>query len=113
IRDVLPSTGSTDLGANEFYLHARRYLQRFDNVDNVRTALQLFHRALEEDPDFILAVAGLTAAHWRMYPATKDVVVADSALIYGRQVESAPSVPDEVYVSLGLVYLGTDRTQQS
>jgi len=111
IRDVLPSTGSTDLGANEFYLQARGYLQRFDNVDNVRTALQLFHRALEEDPDFILAVAGLAEAHWRMYHATKDVVFADSALIYGRQVESAPSVPDEVYVSLGLVYLGTDRTQ--
>lgn len=110
-REKFRTAGTSDLGANEFYLQARGYLQRFDDVDNVSTALGLFHRALEEDSEFILAVAGLAEAHWRMYHATKDVSYADSALVYGRRIERAENVPDEVYVSLGLVYLGTERTQ--
>lgn len=111
VRDDIRRAGTADIGANEYYIQGRGYLQRFDNASNIETAISLFHRALAQDPNFILAAAGLAEAHWRMYEATRDVAFADSALVYGRSVESRRDLPAPVYAALGLVYEGTGRTQ--
>lgn len=110
-QDDIRMVGTTNLGANEFYIQGRGYLQRFDDVENISAAVSLFHRALQEDPEFVLATAGLAEGHWRMYQATQNTVYADSALVYGRRVERISDVPAGVYTSLGLVYLGTGRRE--
>jgi serine/threonine-protein kinase len=58
--------------AYDFYLQGRGYLQRNDRVEDVRSAMQLFERALSIDPDYAPARAGLADAQWYMYERTRD-----------------------------------------
>ena len=54
--------------AYEFYLQAREYATRDWHVeDDLNVAVQLYEQAIEEDPDFSLAYAGLSRTHMHMY----------------------------------------------
>jgi tetratricopeptide (TPR) repeat protein len=54
------------------YLEGRGLLSRFDVAGNVEKATAAFHRAIQEDPGYALAYAGLGSAYWRKTKATGD-----------------------------------------
>lgn len=60
----LAAARAVDPEAYEAYLRGRSYLERFTPAD-VDTALQYFELALEEDPDYALAYAGISAVWGR------------------------------------------------
>jgi tetratricopeptide (TPR) repeat protein len=53
--------------AYEFYLSAREYHRDPNRRTNLRIAIQQYHRAVEEDPTFAVALARLSQAHSEMY----------------------------------------------
>lgn len=54
--------------AYDFYLQAREYARReYYNPDDFTRAIQLYEQAIERDPEFALAYAGLSRAHLSMY----------------------------------------------
>jgi len=59
-------------GAYDFYLQARGYLQRFDRLDDLDSAIAVFDQALARDPAYALAHAGKAEAYLRKYQLTKD-----------------------------------------
>jgi eukaryotic-like serine/threonine-protein kinase len=57
--------GTTKPSAHEFYLRGRGYLLENDTLESVELAIALFRKALEDDPRYALASAGLGQALWR------------------------------------------------
>ncbi len=100
---------STVPGAYEFYLQASGLLQRYQDVKNIDAAITLFGQAIQSDPTFALAFAGLGEAYWRKYEADRDVRWSDLAIQNcERAVELDDQIP-EVYVTLGLIHTGRGR----
>ncbi|HET8542160.1 MAG TPA: protein kinase [Anaeromyxobacter sp.] len=90
-------------GAWEFYLQGRGYLQRYDRVENLDSALAVLDQALARDAGYALAHAGKAEAHLRRYEATRDrrslALARDSAR---RAVELGGDVA-AVQLTMGLV----------
>jgi eukaryotic-like serine/threonine-protein kinase len=71
-REALRSHGTQFPGAYTLYLQGRGYLQNYDKPDNIDTAINLFQQAVQLDPGYALAYAGLGDAYWRKYLDNKD-----------------------------------------
>lgn len=96
-------------GAHEFYLQARGYLQRTDQLSSIESAITLARRALELDGSYALAHSALGEALWYKYELTRDAKFVDEALRSGRRgVELNGGLP-ETNISMGRIHLGTGR----
>jgi len=62
-RKLLTKRYTTDADAFESYLKGRFFANKF-TLENFRKAIAAFDRALEFDPDFALAYAGIAEAFW-------------------------------------------------
>lgn len=109
IQKVISAGGTTIPGANEFYLQGRGYLQRYDKTENVRAAIELFENALEEDPNFASAYAGLGEAALRMYTQSKDVSWIEKAELNCQKAVQINEDLIPVHLTLGLLYTETGR----
>ena len=100
----LETRNTTNLDAYAFYLRGREYYYRYDREDNER-AIELFKKALELDPRYALAYAGLGDAYAQR--ATNygfDNVWADSAIAVSTTSVSLDPKLAEGYKALGLAY---------
>lgn len=62
------------------YWKGRAHLDRRDLSGSVQTALKEFENAVEADPGFAIAYAGLAEAQWLVYVQTSDKAWADKAM---------------------------------
>ena len=93
-----------NLSAYDYYLKGREYYRNYRERDN-ENAIELFHRALELDPDYALAYAGLGDAYaqrqWRFgYPPEwldSSVAMSNRALALDEDLA-------EAHKALGLAY---------
>ncbi|UCF79084.1 MAG: protein kinase [Candidatus Eiseniibacteriota bacterium] len=93
-----------NMEAYEYYLKGREYYYRYRKHDN-ETAIALFSRALELDPDYALAWAGLADAYAQGFerygmPASWS----DCALESGKKAVELDGGSAEAYKALGLAY---------
>jgi len=72
-KTILTAGQTAEPGAYEFYLQGLGHLQRFDQIQEIETAIDRFERALEEDPNFSLAYAALGDAYLYKYRRTEDI----------------------------------------
>ena len=107
-KQALTSHGTTEPAANDFYIQGRGYLQDYVALEKVENAITLFGRALEKDPAYAAATAGLGEAYWRKYQLTHDVKWADEAIVncqkaveLGPNLASARSCLGRVFDSQG------------
>ena len=112
-RRLLTAGGTSVPGAYEFYLQGRGYLQRFEKVENLDTAIDLFNRAIEQDSVYALAYAGLGEAHWRKYEASKDVQWVKHAISYCDRALKLSDPMSPVHVTLGLIHHGTGHSEEA
>ena len=75
----LVAHGTTVLSAYDFYVQGLGYLQRADQPQNADNAASLFQKALNEDPRYALAQAGLGRSYLLKYGNTKQKQWIDSA----------------------------------
>ncbi len=66
-------------GAREFYLRGRGYLERYDQMENLKNAIAAFEKALSQDGADVLAHAGRAEAYLRKYRLAKDEASLDRA----------------------------------
>ena len=71
-KQSLASHGTNEPAAFDFYTQGRGYLQDYVVPENVENAITLFGRALEKDPKYAAATAGLGDAYWRKFELTHD-----------------------------------------
>ncbi len=69
-RRALEARGTSEPAAYDYYLRGRGYLMEYQKPENVDSAIEVFKRALERDPNYTLAYAGLGESYWHKYEET-------------------------------------------
>jgi len=113
IRSILTAGGTTIPGAYESYLQGLGYLERNGKEEDLETAISKFKQAIELDPHFALAHAGLGKAYWRRYKFTKDSNLLEKAQSScSRAVEISDNLAS-VHVILGVIYKEAGKNEDS
>lgn len=109
----LANGGTTVPDAYQYYAQGQGYLQRYEIAQNLDTAASLFKLALQQDPKYALAEAGLGEAYWRKYELTKDTRWADEAQTHAEAALKLNDKLAEVYSTLGMIHSGTGRYDEA
>jgi tetratricopeptide (TPR) repeat protein len=103
----LTEHGTTVLTAYDFYLQGIGYLQRYERLENVETAITLFQHAIKEDHNYAQSQAALAQAYWYKYSATKDPQWAEQAKAAVKAAENLDSRSPNVQLAIGNLNLRT------
>ncbi len=112
-RSELVAHGTQEPAAYDYYLRGRGYLQDYHKPENVSSAIAVFQRALERDPNYALAYAGLGEAYWAKYQGSDDAQwVAQALEACNKAIRLAPSEADG-HVCAGTVDNGTGKYERA
>jgi serine/threonine protein kinase/tetratricopeptide (TPR) repeat protein len=108
-KKALSAHGTSEPAAYDFYLRGLGYLQNYDKVENVDNAISVFRHALEKDPGFAGAYAGLGQAYWQKFEHThENHLVSDATKACQIALEKDPALT-QGHTCLGHVYQGTGK----
>jgi serine/threonine protein kinase/Flp pilus assembly protein TadD len=112
-KQVLAAGGTEVSSASESYTTGRGYLQDYQASGNIDKAISSFERAIEKDPKYALAYAGLGEAFWLKYGLTKDAKWADQAQRSCIEALTLDGNLPQVTVALAIFEIGTGRYEQA
>jgi eukaryotic-like serine/threonine-protein kinase len=93
--------GTTVLTAYDFYVQGIGYLQRYERLENVESAIVLLQRAIKEDHNYAQAQAALAQAYWYKYSATKDPQWVEQAKAAVKAAQNLNSRLPDVQLAIG------------
>jgi len=110
---LLAASRTSNADAYQAYLQGSGHLADSRSAASVEDAISDFQAALQRDPDYALAYAGLGEAYWRRYELGRDpadVVMARKACEKAVELNEwlAP-----VHVTLGIVHRGTGEPEKA
>lgn len=111
-RPAAQPEGTAESAAYDDYIRGRGYLEHFADSRSVSSAIQAFRSALERDPKYGLAHAGLGEAYWRQYDVTHEAALVKEAQAECASAVSAGTAGAEAYICSGLVDNGTGQYEQ-
>lgn len=100
----LASHGTVEPAAYDYYMQGRGYLQDYVVPEKVESAITLFGRAIEKDPAYAAATAGLGEAYWRKFQLTHDSHWADVAVVNCQRAAALAPRLSAAHACLGRVY---------
>jgi tetratricopeptide (TPR) repeat protein/TolB-like protein/predicted Ser/Thr protein kinase len=106
---ALVAHGTDRPSAYDYYLQGRGYLQEPQKRENIDSAITVFGHALEQDPSYALAIAGLGEAYWRHYELDQETRWARQAQSSCEKAIATNSDYAESHSCLGMVYEGTGK----
>jgi Tfp pilus assembly protein PilF len=106
---ALTAHGTAQPSAYDFYLQGRGYLQEPQKRENIDSAVTVFRHALEQDPQYALAIAGLGEAYWRHYELDKENRWARQAQAACEKAITIDASQADSHVCLGMVNEGTGK----
>ncbi|HJS59462.1 MAG TPA: tetratricopeptide repeat protein [Vicinamibacteria bacterium] len=112
-RRLIEQGGTQVAGAYDHYLRGRGHLVRYDDPQSLDLAIGAFQQAIQQDPRFALAYAGLGEAYWRQYELQWR---SESVELAQKACQRALAINDllaPVHVTLGLVRLGAGRAEEA
>jgi tetratricopeptide (TPR) repeat protein/TolB-like protein/tRNA A-37 threonylcarbamoyl transferase component Bud32 len=95
------------------YLKGRNALGGTPDEKNIQSAMNYFNVALQKDPGFALAYAGLADADLMMYGEKKDKYWSEKAVDAAKQAARFNDKLPEVHFALGSAYAATGQTVQA
>ncbi len=93
-----------NMAAYDFYLRAKDFLNHGFDIKNMKSAIEMLHRAIDLDPNFAAAYAKLSFAHLNLYfwyGLMTELEPAINALNKGISID--PDLP-EIQLTLGAYY---------
>jgi tetratricopeptide (TPR) repeat protein len=102
-RQTLAAGVSAAPAAYNYYVTGRGNLQRYDRMENLESAIAMFRQAVELDPNYALAYAGVAEAYWRKYQLTKDSELLELARTHGLRAITLNDRLSPVLVTMGLI----------
>jgi serine/threonine-protein kinase len=105
--------GTHEPAAYDYYLRGRGYLQDYHKPENVDSAIEVFKHALERDPNYARAFAGLGESYWRKYEQTHT---QSWVALAGDACKRAVDLDKDLAIAhncLGVVSNGTGEYQQA
>jgi serine/threonine protein kinase/tetratricopeptide (TPR) repeat protein len=112
-QQALANHGTIQPAAYDFYLQGRGYLEGASTPTNIENAISVFNEALQRDPKYALAFAGLGESYWQMYVLTKKSEWVARAKSACEQSVSLKDGQSDGHVCLGLVFNGTGRYDEA
>ncbi len=112
-RQALTAQRTREPAAYGDYLLGRGYLQDYHKAENIESAIDVFNRALKQDPQYALAYAGLGEAYWHKYDLTQDTRWVESALTACQRASALDAAVAAGHTCLGTVYNGTGKYEQA
>src|SRR5260370_20043491 len=88
-------------------------MKKVGEVENLENGIAVFRRALEKDPDFSAAHAGLGEAYWLKYQLTHDSQLVNEAADSCTQAAKADASLAVAHTCLGFVYNGTGKYEEA
>jgi serine/threonine protein kinase/tetratricopeptide (TPR) repeat protein len=113
MEETLLAAGTTDPLAYNFFVKGQGHLQDYHDPANIEAAAGMFEKALEIDPSYAQAHAGLGEALWRNFRATRDLRWVDSAIEQCTRAIELDELDAAGHVCLGMIFNGTGRTQDA
>jgi len=102
-----------NVAAYDLYLQGRSALRGQQDVKNDQTAADFFGQAIQKDPKFALAYAGLADASLAIYASKKDAFWSQRALSAAQQAQRLNDNVPEVHFSLAKVYAVTGKNAEA
>jgi eukaryotic-like serine/threonine-protein kinase len=99
--------------AYDDYLKGRDAMRGQQDAQSLQKAIDLYNAALQKDPNFALAYAGIADASLRMWDTKRDRFWADKAQHAALQAEQLNDQLPEVHFALGSVYNATGRVAEA
>jgi serine/threonine-protein kinase len=91
----------------------RTALERYEQTANIERAIELFNKALERDPRYALAHAGLGQAYWRLYQNGKRPEHARLAESHTRRALELDDLYASAWTTLGMIRTGSGRPEEA
>jgi len=95
------------------YAEGRSALERYDQLDRLDRAIELFGLALERDPRYALAHAGLAQAFWRKYRIERKPEQARLAEEHAARSLEIDDLPARPWITVGMIRAGTGRAEEA
>ncbi len=105
--------GTNQPSAYDYYLQGRGYLQEPQKPENIDSAITVFGHALERDPGYALAIAGLGEAYWRRYELDNENRWAIQAQGSCEKAIAFDANQAESHACLGMVYEGMGKYEDA
>ena len=105
--------GTLQPAAYDYYLQGRGYLQDYIKPENVENAIQVFSHALETDPNFAAANAGLGEAYWSKYQLTHDKQWVDASMKNCQKAAELDGALASAHICLGRVFTSTGNYKKA
>ncbi len=112
-RSALAAHGTSQPAAYDYYLRGRGYLQDYQEPENIDSAIAVFNHALEQDPHYALAYAGLGEAYWHKYQQSKNSAWIGQALTSCERAVASDRGLANGHTCLGFVYNDTGKYEQA
>lgn len=112
-RIFLTSGKTASQDAYRHYLQALGYLSYSEREENVDTAIGLFRQAIEEDPEYALAYAGLGRAYWYKYQISTDPLWEKFAIRNSQRAIDLYEQSAPVHITLGGIYQGKGQYEMA
>ncbi len=108
-KNSLLARGTREPAAYDYYLRGKGYLQEYQKPQNLQSAITVFQHALERDPNYALAYAGLGEAYWRWreYDLSQETTWVKKASDNCERAVSLASNLAAGHICLGLVSDGS------
>jgi serine/threonine protein kinase/tetratricopeptide (TPR) repeat protein len=100
-RQLLQKYGTTNSDAHEYYLRARGYMQDYHKEENIAAALASYKRAIQLDPSYALAYAGMGEAYWRTFQQSHNKAAVDQGISACNQAIKLADQASEGHFCLG------------
>ncbi|HEV8525591.1 MAG TPA: tetratricopeptide repeat protein [Terriglobales bacterium] len=101
--------GTNQPAVYELYLRGRGYLHEYHTPENIDSAIANFKGALEREPNYALAHAGLGEAYWYKYEQTHKAEWVEKAQAACRRAAGLGGG----HACLGRVYTGTGKYEEA
>jgi serine/threonine-protein kinase len=95
------------------YAEGRSTLERYEQSRNIERAIGLFNRALEQDPRYALAHAGLGEAYWRLYQNERKAEMVTLATQHCERALALDDLLARPWLTLGMIHAGTGRADEA
>ena len=109
----LRAHGTQQPAAYDYYLRGRGYLQEYLKPENLESAITVFRHALEQDPNYSLAYAGLGEAYLDKYERDRQPKWMDQARQGCQQAVGLANQLAAGHICLGMVYNRTGHYEEA
>lgn len=113
VRQTVNPRHATRPEAYDFYLQGRGYMQDYHRPENLDNAVTVLNHALELDPKYAPAYAGLGEVYWAMYERTRDAAFTQRAIDACNKAATLGGAGAEAHLCLGTIYNGTGKYEDA